>query len=164
MGALLAIDRLRQVQGNLPSDQSSKTINIAATIAKVTATAKAIWVPRGGGMRRRARGKDWVLVPQHFDDRRAISNFFVSCRMALPDIASRVQWMMRRPANTGGLCYVAHETTLEAKAPEDGRPDVGSRRAVIVTGERRIRCSCGEYSGAACRREPRIYSGRRGTL
>jgi hypothetical protein len=61
MGALLAIDRLRQVQGNLPSDQSSKTINIAATIAKVTATAKAIWVPRGGGMRRRARGKDWVL-------------------------------------------------------------------------------------------------------
>jgi hypothetical protein len=47
MGALLAIDRLRQVQGNLPSDQSSKTINIAATIAKVTATAKAIWVPAG---------------------------------------------------------------------------------------------------------------------
>jgi hypothetical protein len=74
----------------------------------------------------------------------------------LPEIASRIQSMVR---NTGGLRYVVHETIHEAKAPEDGRPDVVSRGAVVVTGERRIRCACGEYSGAACRHEPRIYSG-----
>ena len=75
-------------------------------------------------------------VVAHFGDRRAICNFFVSCPMALPEIASRIQSIVRIPANTGGLCYVAHETIRDAKAPEDGRPDVVSRGAVVVTGER----------------------------
>ena len=52
-----------------------------------------------------------------------------------------------------------HPPASQTMAPEDGRPDVVSRGAVVVTGERRIRCACGEYSGAACRHEPRIYSG-----
>jgi hypothetical protein len=60
-----------------------------------------------------------------------------------------------------GLYHVAHEASFEAKASEESRPGVGSRRVIVVAGERRIRgdhWAGSGYADAEHRSEPRNHS------
>src|ERR1700722_5843123 len=64
----------------------------------------------------------------------------------------------------GGGRDVAREASFEAKAQKQGSASVGSRRFVVLAGERRIRWAGGEYADAERWIEPRNHSRRGGNL
>jgi hypothetical protein len=66
--------------------------------------------------------------------------------------------------SVGGICHVARETSIEAKASEQSPTSVGGRRFVVLAGERCIQRAGSEYADAKLSREPRNHSRRGGNL
>jgi hypothetical protein len=66
--------------------------------------------------------------------------------------------------SVGGICHVARETSIEAKASEQSPTSVGGRRFVVLAGERCIRWAGCEYADPEHWSEPRNHSRRGGNL
>jgi hypothetical protein len=66
--------------------------------------------------------------------------------------------------SVGGICHVASETSIEAKASEQSPTSIGGRRFVVLASERCVQRAGCEYAGPEHWSEPRNHSRRGGNL